>query len=1172
MSYQEDKGQLNRAFPKGPIPQGPIPQEWANKLKAARKSRQMRGERRVITMLFCDVTGSTSMAENLDPEEWAEIMNEAFDFLIAPIYKYEGTLARMMGDGLLAFFGAPVAHEDDPQRAVMAGLDIIKNLGPYRQEVKTLFGLDFNVRVGINTGPVVVGEIGSDLAMEYTAMGDAINLASRMEETAKPGTVQISAHTYKRVHPFFDVEPLGATTVKGRSGVVQTYRAIARKEMPGRLRGIEGLDSPIVGRDQELNQLRDIIAAFPDKGGHIFCLTGEAGLGKSRIIRELKEIWQLKYPDPKTWMESSGIAYESDRPYSLFFQVLQKSFGILDEDSSGEIRKKIAVSLLTLPDKKQLVVKRAIETLLAVEDSERPQIDAESLKRQLFEAFTTVWQSSLSTMPAVRIFDDLHWADPASVELIIHLMQLVESNPILFIFAARPDNKSAGWEIVTTADETHPEVTTRIDLTPLSPDDSDAMVSNLLAVAELPPEMRQLILTKSEGNPFFVEEIVRELIDIKSLVRDESGLRWRAAKNIEDIAIPDNLQSLLISRIDRIEKGTKRTLQLASVIGRTFLYQVLAGVSETLEGLSNHLSSLQEVDLIFESAVVPELEYMFRHELTRDAAYRTILHRQRRKYHLQVGMALETMMADRLGEEAHRLAYHFSQAGDLQRSLKYATMAGGTAAQLYANKEAVNYYQQALIIGKEIGSVDQQIDIYLSLGRVLEVTNQYDLALNIYQDMYNFGASGKRSTLMLEALMAQALLYATYTSLFNPGKARKTLEEALELAQQENNHRAEAKIFWIFMLVTSFDEGDSDKAILNGQRSLVIAREHNFEEQLAYTLHDLSRSYASSGQFPEALAALKEAGSLFREQGNLPMLADNRTTLAYGYTMMGKLQDAQSLCEEAVAVSRESGSLWGESYALNQLSLIRFEQGLISQAFDGWRRSITISIKANFIGGGSFAKLYMSRAFGYLGAYDQGLSYVNEAFSEIKQESFQQEEPEALIVKAMLQADRGDVRNARLTIGEVGKNTDKLNRSNLLILQFYSVAQVHVYFAAGEYEKVIALANEHVRDLHLKGVLLSVPALLFMRGRAEMALGRLKDARETFSRAHKDAQEMGIRRQLWPILVNWSEIEEKLGNQEFKEELTTLAKEEIHFIISQIDDQELKQTFIALSQVHPFIQ
>jgi len=265
-----------------------IPPELLNKLEAVRRGGTNAGERRVVTMLFCDVSGSTAAAEKLDPEEWAQIMNGAFESLIAPVYRYEGTLARLMGDAILAFFGAPIGHEDDPQRAVRAGLEIVREIAPYREEVKAQWGIDIEVRVGINTGLVVVGEVGSDLRVEYTALGDAINLAARTEQAAQPGTVQISSDTHRLVEPLFEFEDLGLIEVEGKSPPVRTYRALGARAVPGSLRGSEGLHAPLIGRDKEIETLRQVAANLRQGRGGIVSVIGEAGIGKSRLVQELR--------------------------------------------------------------------------------------------------------------------------------------------------------------------------------------------------------------------------------------------------------------------------------------------------------------------------------------------------------------------------------------------------------------------------------------------------------------------------------------------------------------------------------------------------------------------------------------------------------------------------------------------------------------------------------------------------------------------------------------------------------------------------------------------------------------------------------------------------------------------------------------------------------------------
>ncbi|UCG26104.1 MAG: AAA family ATPase [Chloroflexota bacterium] len=345
-----------------------IPEELREKLDAARSKGEMVGERRIVTMLFCDVKGSTAAAEHLDPEEWTEIINGAFEHMIKPVYKYEGTVARLMGDGILAFFGAPITHEDDPQRAILAGLDIVSQIAAYRERINQAWGIDINVRVGINTGLVVVGTVGSDLRMEYSAMGDAINLAARMEQTAEPGTVQVAHDTYKIVKSLFEVEELGGIAIKGKADPVLAYRVSGRKAEAGRQRGIEGLHAPLVGRDHELGTLQNVLSKAGQGVGHIVSVIGEAGLGKSRLIREAKR--SLDNGHSLDWIETASVSYETNQPYAPFQRLIRRLNNINPGDSAEQMQEKLADLRRQLDESGGHRAQRVFQTLFNLESDD----------------------------------------------------------------------------------------------------------------------------------------------------------------------------------------------------------------------------------------------------------------------------------------------------------------------------------------------------------------------------------------------------------------------------------------------------------------------------------------------------------------------------------------------------------------------------------------------------------------------------------------------------------------------------------------------------------------------------------------------------------------------------------------------------------------------------------
>jgi class 3 adenylate cyclase len=683
------------------------PQEHAAAHKAAGQGG-VRGERRVVTVLFVDVVNSTGLAERLDPEDWTEVMNGAFEHLTAPIHRYEGTVARLMGDGLLAFFGAPAAHEDDPQRAVLAALDIIDAIQAF---AKTLDGLDFNVRIGINTGQVVVADVGSASSMEHTAMGDAVNVAARMQQTAAPGTVQLSAETYRLVAPLFDVEPLGNVELKGKTEPVAAYRVTGIKSNPERLRGIGGISAPLVGRDSELSQLQEIVDQVRQGRGQIVCLIGEAGLGKSRLLAELSKYW-LEHEDASRWEVMYGVPYDASRPFGLFQNFARGMFGIQLDDAAEVIHRKVEETLRErgAPDEAVALCSVAMEHVIAAKAlHEAPEFPAEVIKQDIYENMYPAFRESCLRGPVVTVIDDLQWADQASVDLLVHLLELTEEVPVLILCAFRPERHSPAWQLKLKAETDFAHRYTEMTLRPLGADDTDELVSALLRISDLPAELRQLISHKAEGNPYFVEEVVQTLIEQKVICRTAGGLSWNGDTSAAEIAIPDNLQALLMARIDRLDDETRSTLQMASVIGRSFYYRILQAISDSAMALDKHLHSLERVELLKEAGRMPELEYMFKHELARDAAYATILNRRRRAFHLQVAEAMETLFAGRLEEHAHRLAQHFERAGEDERAMKYYEMAGEVAAGIHAHAEGVAHYARALEAARRAGAPAEDV-------------------------------------------------------------------------------------------------------------------------------------------------------------------------------------------------------------------------------------------------------------------------------------------------------------------------------------------------------------------------------------------------------------------------------------------------------------------------------
>ena len=944
------------------------------RVSAARQGSHVAGERRVITVLFCDVVGSTNLAGRLDPEEWAEVMNEAFRYMIAPIEEYGGMVARLMGDAVLAFFGAPQAHEDDPQRAVLAGLGIINGIRPFAHQFHQDYGLEFNVRAGINTGPVVVGEVGAGQTGEYTAMGDAINLAARMEQTAAPGTVQISEETYRLIAPLFDVWDLGGIEVKGKDEPVHAYRVLGLEPQPGRLRGLEGIHSPLVGREREIARLRDILAGLRDGQSRICYLIGEAGLGKSRLIAEVRQEWRAQLaaifgdinPLWRGWTEFVAVSFGASRPYDMLKRQVRNYCGIRETDPPAVMHERLNALISAYPSALHERMHKVFGFLLGDggatfrRASTPAESDAEAFQRELRAVLEQMALVQTSQGPVVYVVDDVHWADVASLEALRHLLPLVEQKPVLFLFAMRPDWLTPGWQLYLEAQLEYPEYCASVYLEPLSGDDSRTLVQRLLGQANAPDRVYELIQRKAEGNPFFVEETVRTLLDSGALRREEAGLCWNPDTDLDKITaligLPGNVQALLTARIDQLDADVRRTLQLAAVIGRSFPFRVLEYIAEMPAGaLEEHLKRLAQADLVRPAgsgAGQADAEYAFRHALTRDAAYETILLRQRRRYHRRVGETIESLYSDRLTDEAPRLAYHFAECRDWVRAVRYYALAGDAAARLYANTEAIEHLSRGLDICRanpEAVDDAQLVELFRRRGRVFEVAGRHADALANYEELEQLGRARNSPTLELESLIPRAVLYLTPTPFLDADRGRELAERILALAERTGRVDAAAYGHWARLLLFINAAPDGARAVEEGERALALAREHGLAELEAYVLNDISRAYAVVGRTDDAFHSFEAAYQRWLALGNEPMMADVLGIWAQGLLLRGDPAGAEKLAREGVDIARRISSPWGEAFCSHALGFALMEQGRTDDAIRLLWSTAEFALQAGFL-------------------------------------------------------------------------------------------------------------------------------------------------------------------------------------------------------------------------------
>jgi class 3 adenylate cyclase len=580
----------------------------------------MREERRIVSALFADVVGSTSLGERTDPEDLREVIGGAIACMIEAVESLGGMVNHLAGDGLLALFGAPVAHEDDQERAVRAGLAIVGDVSSYATEVSERWRIKgFSVRVGIETGVAVLGPVGAGGRVEYGATGDAINTAARLQSVADPGAVLVGATTRDGIVELFDWGERQEFVLKGKSEGVIAFEALRVRERPDRTRRGPVVDAPIVGRQRELEIARRSVDELIGGRGGVLLLTGDIGVGKSRMVAEIRAMLTPEgVADRDRWLEGRCVSFGENLPYWPYRDMLLGwlgPIGAAGSEPASAILERLRERLGPTADDLAPYLTRVIGAATDVDDTQLGELSPEAIRFRTFEAIGSFLERLAHDQPIVVALDDLQWADPTSVALTDRLLSRVETSPILFVLATRSEG-AASQRASLTGETARPGGRTRaIHLTPLDDEDLVASLEQLVGAGTLPGELERRLLDVAEGNPFFLEESIQALIDAGAVVRGGDGHRFD--HDIE-IDVPKTVEQALVSRIDRLTPGCRDALTAAAVIGRRFEASLLAEVMGIDPGAA--LDELRSLDLLREDDVAPRRMYRFKHALIRETA------------------------------------------------------------------------------------------------------------------------------------------------------------------------------------------------------------------------------------------------------------------------------------------------------------------------------------------------------------------------------------------------------------------------------------------------------------------------------------------------------------------------------------------------------------------------
>jgi predicted ATPase/class 3 adenylate cyclase len=839
----------------------------------------LEGERKLVTVLFADVADSSALAQRIDPERLHGLMGEVLQLAAEAVHRYEGTVNQYLGDGLMALFGAPIALEDHPLRAVQAAIAIQETIRGYSLQFQREHGVEVSLRIGINTGSVVVGRIGDDLRMDYTAVGNTTHIAARVQAQAEPGAILMAEATHRFVEGYVLCEDLGRVEVRGQREPVAVYRVTGRRRWRSRLEmsAAHGL-TQLAGRRRELALLHDCVRRAEAGYGQVVGVIGEPGVGKSRLLHELHTSLG---DDRVEWLEGHCVSYGRTLPYGPILEILRVEFHIEEGDNPLQIQQKLRDAFRRLDASLDplLPFLEAFFGLPGADDALR-HLDRQHRRQQTLEAIRAVVAAASRHRPLVLVCENLHWIDQSSEDLLAFLAGSLSGLPILLLTTHR-----TGYT-VRWADKPH---YTQISLDGLVRTEIEDMLTALLGGLDLPQPFVRFICDKADGNPLFIEELTRALQERGLLIHDHGHLRLAGDAALE---WPATIQDIIHARVDWLDEPVKETLRLAAVIGREFEFRLLARVSSRAPEIAGHLEALKRLDVIHEARFFPQLEYRFKHAVIQDVVYKSLLASRRHALHGIVGRGLEDLYADQLEDQAVVLAHHYSDSDQPDHAIKYALLAGDRAARLYANAEAASYYDQAL-----------------ALARALT-------------------ASSERQRIQIDACLKRAQVGTTREAL---EQDRDNLEQARTLAQTlEDAPRLARVLYWLGRL--AYVRGAFQVATGFAEQSLAIADRLGDEDLAAAPVNLMGRSCYLTAEYARASALLVRSVEQMRALGNTTEEATAAGFAGVALAALGNFEQALRYANHGLHLAEGLGNPFVQAAAYNYRAVAYGHQGAGAEA------------------------------------------------------------------------------------------------------------------------------------------------------------------------------------------------------------------------------------------------
>ncbi len=856
----------------------------AGQIPSPTESDSLLGEKKQVSVLFCDLCGYAGIAERLDPERLRDIITRIFGEIARIVAKYEGHVQKFIGDAAMVLFGLPAVHEDDAVRAIRAALDIHEMVRGLSTTLDDEVGRPLAMHTGVSTGLVVAGP--SDTETE-TILGDAVNLASRLSDLASDGEILVAQQTFDQVRGLFDFESLGPLRIEGKRDPIVAHRVLAARKSPVKVHRLAGLRADLIGRDAELEQLRDAAACLNAGKGAIIAICGEAGTGKSRLVQEFRRGLR---DDTTQWHEAHCYAYSQNIPYAPLIDLLSRAWRISEDDPPAEVRRKIEENIgRLLGDGRETI--SYLGGLFGLEYAEAQRADPEFWRSRLFEAVATVLRALVQQRPTIFLLEDIHWADPSSQDLLRSILGRARGQALV-LCTCRPPCNPLSANGPEAGDGRYRE----IELKPLSTSESEAMLKSLLDTPSVPPELNRFVQDKAEGNPFYLEEAVNALIDAGTLVRRDE--EWKLARAISEFDVPLTINGVIADRIDRLDSRTKRVLQEAAVVGRTFPLEILRRTSTSREeDLEGDVGELVGLGLLRLRSHGQDVECSFKHALTQEVVYASLLKGERQSLHERVGAAMEESLRDRLPEFCESLAFHFKRGRSLDKAVRYLVMSGQKNLARYAVAESHTYFEEAFEILRA-----------------------------------KPGKSREEEELLIDLVMAWANVF-WYRGAFRDLEGLLASHQDLAESLQDPKRLG---MFYGYRGMAAWPREELADASRYLKRSIDLARQVEDGRTLAYSATFLAYACADSGNIQEAQTYAQLASDL--------VFDESRLTVGYVTWVKGEVEPTLSNGVELIKWGREHSSLRAVTEGNWLAGCGHMNDGDFELAIERFRQAVQISV------------------------------------------------------------------------------------------------------------------------------------------------------------------------------------------------------------------------------------